>query len=126
METNAIDQKAISTLHELGGGSFVVQMIDLFLAYAPKVIAEARVGLAKGDLEPVIRMGHSLRSSGRNLGATYIVDLAQSVETAGRAGKVDLLPSLLDQMEQAFSCAKDCLEARKIEMGILKPADGDN
>jgi HPt (histidine-containing phosphotransfer) domain-containing protein len=112
-----IDEKAIAALQELGGEAFVVQMIDLFLAYVPKVLGEARDGLAKGDLEPVVRMGHSLRSSGRNLGATSIADLAQSVETAGRAGKIDLLPSLLDQMEASYVSAKDCLEARKTKMG---------
>jgi HPt (histidine-containing phosphotransfer) domain-containing protein len=102
MDGSYIDDKAISNLQELGGGDFVVQMIDIFLVYAPKVIAEARSGLARGDLEPVIRMGHSLRSSGRNLGAIRMADLAERIEKAGRGGELPLLPSLLDQIEQAF------------------------
>jgi HPt (histidine-containing phosphotransfer) domain-containing protein len=113
-----IDEKVFAAFQEeIGDMSFVVKMIDIFLAYFPKLFGEAKDGLAKGDLEPVVRMGHSLRTSGRYLGATRIADLAQSVEMAGRAGKIDLLPSLLDQMETAYACVKDSLENRKMEMG---------
>jgi HPt (histidine-containing phosphotransfer) domain-containing protein len=111
-----IDDKAISDLQALGGARFVVQMIDIFLVYAPKVIAEARSGLARGNLEPVIRMGHSLRSSGRNLGAIRMVELAECIEAAGRAGQLPLLPPLLDQIEQAFLLVKGGFEAIRARM----------
>ena len=79
MDDCNIDDKAISALQELGGADFVVQMIDVFLVYVPKVIAEARRGLDRGDLEAVIRMGHSLRSSARNLGAIRMAELAEVI-----------------------------------------------
>lgn len=115
MDESYIDDKAILALKDLGGADFVVQMIDVFLVYAPKVIAEARSGLARGNLEPVIRMGHSLRSSGRNLGATRMVELAEGIESAGRSGQLPLLPALLDQMEQAFSLVKGGFEERRVQ-----------
>ena len=113
MDDSCIDEKALEVLKELGGVSFVVQMIDVFLAYVPKVLVEARNGLAVGNLEPVVRLGHSLRSSGRNIGAQKIVELAQSVESASRAGQLIPLPVLLDQLEEAFLQAKVCLEETK-------------
>lgn len=113
---SCIDEKAIGVLKELGGGSFVGQMIDVFLAYVPKVLIDARKGLEEGNLESVVRLGHTLGSSGRNLGAIKVVELAQSVESAGRAGQLVLLPALLDQMEQAFLQAKDCLEEIKARL----------
>lgn len=116
MDEIYIDQKAIAALQDLGGGMFVAQMIDLFLVYVPKVLAEAREGLAKGDLEPVVRMGHSLRSSGQNVGAVKIAELAQVVESAGRTGQLDLLTGLLDEMEQEFIQAKNCLEEKKTRL----------
>lgn len=116
MEENCIDQKAVAALNELGGGLFVVQMIDLFLGYAPRVIAEAREGFAKGDLEPLVRMGHSLRSSGRNVGAVQLAELAQRIENAGRAGQLSLLPTLLDEIEQAFLLARNGLEEQKARL----------
>ncbi len=110
MDGGYIDDKAISALRELGGDGFIIQMIDVFLVYAPKVMAEARGGLAKGNLEPLIRMGHSLRSSGRNLGMIRIAELATQVESAGRSGQSPLLLSLLDELDQVFSLTKKGLE----------------
>ncbi|MEI6787536.1 MAG: Hpt domain-containing protein [bacterium] len=113
MDDSYIDDKAISALQDLGGADFVVQMIDVFLVYAPKVIAEARRGLERGNLEPVIRMGHSLRSSARNLGASRMAELAEGIESAGRSGQLPLLPALLDHMEQAFSLVKGGFEEKR-------------
>jgi HPt (histidine-containing phosphotransfer) domain-containing protein len=113
-----IDEKALAALQELGGTGFVVQMIDLFLVYAPKVIGEAREALGRGDLEPVVRMGHSLRSSGRNLGAVRVSEVAQQVESAGRSGQLSRLPELLDEMEQVFVQAKNCLEEHKARIVV--------
>lgn len=113
MGDRCIDEKAIKALLDLGGASFVVQMIDLFLAYAPKVIAEARGGLARGDLEPVVRMGHSLRSSGRNLGVMKIVELAGAIEVAGRGKEIIRLPALIEGIEQAYTEARLDLETEK-------------
>ena len=116
MVESCIDEKALEVLKELGGVGFVIQMIDVFLAYVPKVLVEARNGLAEGNLEPVVRMGHSLRSSGRNIGAQKLVELAQIVESAGRAGQLITLPVLLDQVEEAFLQAKGCLEEIKTRL----------
>ena len=121
MSDSGIDENAIKALQELGGGSFVIQMIDIFMDYVPKLIAEGRDGLAKGNLEPVVRMGHSLRSSGRNVGAIKLVELAQRVESAGRAGHLSELSALIDQVEQAFIQAKDCLEKHKGALGDVMP-----
>jgi len=115
MDDSYIDDKAISALQELGGADFVVQMIDVFLVYAPKVIAEARRGLERGNLEPVIRMGHSLRSSARNLGASRMAELAEGIESAGRSSQLPLLPALIDQMEHAFSLVKGGFEAKRAQ-----------
>jgi len=116
MGESCIDEKALEVLKELGGVSFVVQMIDVFLAYAPKVIGEARNALAEGNLEPVVRMGHSLRSSGRNIGAQKLVELAQTVESVSRAGQLVPLPVLLDNLEEEFLQVKVCLEETKTRL----------
>jgi HPt (histidine-containing phosphotransfer) domain-containing protein len=116
MGESCIDEKAIQVLQELGGASFVAEMIDVFLAFVPKILGEARNSLAEGNLEPVGRLGHTLRSNGRNLGAAKIVELAQSIESACREGRAANLPVLLDQMEQAFFQVKDCLEEIKTKL----------
>jgi hypothetical protein len=44
------------------------------------------------------------------------VELAQSVESASRAGQLIPLPVLLDQLEEAFLQAKVCLEETKARL----------
>lgn len=108
-----IDDSAFKALSELGGKEFLIQMVDTFLVYATKLIGEARHGLAAGDLEPVLRMGHSLHSSGRTMGALRMMDLGERIEKQIRAKRMTELPSLLDEMERAFVEAKTCLEEKK-------------
>ena len=60
-----IDAVALNTLHAIGGNSFVVEMIDTFLAFYPKIMGEARSGLQEGNMEPVIRMSHRPDPFGR-------------------------------------------------------------
>ncbi len=105
-ECNCIDEAAIATLKELGGTEFVLQIIETFLAYAAKVILEARSGLLSGNLEPVIRMGHSLHSGARSLGATKVMDISGRIERAARAQQIVLLDPLFAEMDQAFSEVK--------------------
>jgi len=108
-----IDDPSFNALIDLGGKEFVVQMVDAFLKFAPKVIGEARAGLAVGNLEPAMRMGHSLHSSGRTIGIMRMRDLGARIEQAARDKKISEIPSLVDEMEQAFIQAKCCLEEKK-------------
>jgi len=110
---NVIDDSSFNALMDLGGKEFVIQMVDAFLKYAPKVIGEARKGLSTGDLEPALRMGHSLHSSARTIGVVRMKTLGDRIEKAARERLVSELPSLVDEMEQVFIQAKSCLEEKK-------------
>ncbi len=114
METeNVIDDSSFIALIDLGGREFLIQMVDAFLNYAPKVIGEARAGLSTGNLEPALRMGHSLHSSARTIGVVRMMTLGDRIEKAARMKHVLELPSLVDEMEHLFIQAKYCLERKK-------------
>ena len=111
-----IDDPTFNALIDLGGKEFAAQMVDAFLEFAPRVIGAARTGLAVGDLEPAIRMGHSLHSSGRTLGVMQMKELGFRIEKAAREKQLSELPALVEEMEQAFIQAKSCLEKKKVEL----------
>lgn len=113
---HVVDESAFAALIELGGKDFAIQMIDVFLRFAPQSIEEARMGLATGNLEPVKRMGHSLRSSGTTLGILDIRDLGARIETAARENNRADLPALIKAMEDAFRVAKSYLEGRRSDL----------
>lgn len=105
----SINTAALHKLRELGDDQFVVEMIEALCAFAPTVLREARAGLRAGQLEPVIRMGHSLKSSAGLLGAEAMREVASRIEVSAREGTSDDLPGLLDEMDGAFFQAKEYL-----------------
>jgi HPt (histidine-containing phosphotransfer) domain-containing protein len=104
-----VDTVALDRLRELGGDHFVVEMIEALLSFAPRVLLEARTALMEGRVEPVGRMGHSLKSSARILGAEAMRDIAIRVEVCAREGTAVALPGLLDEMDHAYSQVKEYL-----------------
>lgn len=114
MNTEAIiDKGALNTLHAIGGNSFVIEMIDVFSDFYLKIVTEARAGLVSGNMEPIIRMGHTLQSSCRNLGAMELASLAARIEAAARGTMVTQLPALLDESDRTFARTKAALDSEK-------------
>ena len=109
------DKAALAKLARIGGNAFVQRMIDSILGHAPKMIAEARAGHAAGNLEPVERAGHSLKSSAANLGLPALRAVCIRLEQAAHDRQLESIAGLLDELERAFADAKACLEEARGE-----------
>jgi HPt (histidine-containing phosphotransfer) domain-containing protein len=95
-------------------------MIDLFLDYAGKRIAEARAAQAAGNFAGVEQAMHPLKSSAGNVGAGRIQALATRIEELAEQGQGEALAALLSVLEQAFAAVKPELEENK--RGLVPPA----
>jgi HPt (histidine-containing phosphotransfer) domain-containing protein len=115
-----IDDAAISKLRSIGDDSFVVEMIDAMVSFVPRMTSEARAGLIAGNVEPVVRMGHSLKSSAQSFGAERMRELAIQIEREARGGRVDALSELLDEMDRVFGGVRGAL--MKVRGECRKPA----
>jgi HPt (histidine-containing phosphotransfer) domain-containing protein len=93
----------LARLEELGGDSFVSEMIGLFLETTPQRLQAARDGLSAADLEAVEHAVHSLKSSAGNLGADEVQDLAGRLETLAAARSAEPIPALFQQLETAVA-----------------------
>jgi HPt (histidine-containing phosphotransfer) domain-containing protein len=120
-ENPHIDEAVLAKLHELGDTAFVVEMIDAFFMLMQRSCAEARSALEVGQLEPVIRMGHSLKSSARVMGARTLQDIATQVERHAREHRFQELSGLLDQFDQASLGVKAHLEILRASMTSRHP-----
>lgn len=114
-----IDAEAIRKLRELGDEAFLIEMIDAFLVLAYRSSAEARAALTAGNLDPVIRMGHSLKSSARIMGAYAVQDVASRIERCALAKRLADMPDLLDEFDRSFADAKMSLDVIKTGMPHL-------
>jgi len=112
-EPRTLDPTALRRLQRLGDNTFVCKMIEVFLDYAGKKIAEARVAQAAGNLTGVEQAVHPLKSSAGNVGADRVRTLAVQIEELAERGQAETLGVLLGELEQAFAALKPELEETK-------------
>ena len=97
------DDAALDRLQRFGGVKLLRQMVTLFLAAAPERIAAARAACEAGDLPAAELALHSLKSSSAQLGAMGLQRLSEMGEHRVRAGSLDGLAALTDQLEQELA-----------------------
>jgi HPt (histidine-containing phosphotransfer) domain-containing protein len=102
------DARALIGLRTLGGATFVGELIDLFLSYAPERIDAARACIAAGDMVGVARALHSLKSSAGQLGAVSMRDgCAQGEALAEQSAPA--LAAALAHVESVWPATRDWL-----------------
>lgn len=108
-----IDPASLANLKEIGGGdaSFVVELITMFGEDSPPRLEGISKGLAAGDAAEVAKNAHSLKGTGANFGAERFRSLAQAIETAGKAGDLAGVPTLLEDLRSEFARVKEALDA---------------
>jgi HPt (histidine-containing phosphotransfer) domain-containing protein len=111
-----LDPTALTRLCRLGGNKFAREMIDLFLDYAGKKVAEARQAQTTGDLAGIEKAAHPLKSSAGNVGASQVQDLAAQLEQAAKSGHAAAVAASLAELEQAFAAANLELTAAKANL----------
>lgn len=109
----AFDPSALDKLETLGGPAFVIEMVDLFLQYAPTRLAAANEALASGDLGGVADAVHPLKTSSGHVGARRTHELAKQTERFARDQQRELLSPLVGQLQAAYLEAKPLLEAAR-------------
>ncbi|MCA1570515.1 MAG: Hpt domain-containing protein [Chloroflexi bacterium] len=72
-----------------GDRSFVVELIEAYLADGESHVADVEAAVAAGDAPALVRPAHTLKSSSATVGAERLAALARILETAGRSGTLD-------------------------------------
>lgn len=78
-------------LNDMGGDVEVIkELIQSYLAEAPRLLAEAKAALAAGDTPTFQRAVHTLKSTSATFGAMELAEASKAMEEAARSG---VLPS---------------------------------
>jgi len=85
MSPAAIDRATYDGLVESTGDDFVCELVDTFLAEAPRMLDELRDAYAKDDAERFRRAAHSLKSNANTFGALSLGAMAKALELGGLA-----------------------------------------
>ncbi len=86
-EARVIDRNVLQGLKELGGGDpgFLVELIDIYLDDSLRRVRVLTAAIEEGDIANVERSAHTLKSSSANIGALFLAEACQQVETRARA-----------------------------------------
>ena len=112
-----LDSSTVQKLRRLGGDEFARQMIDIFLDFVPKKLAEARQAKEEANLKGLEKSVHAVKSSAGNLGAARFRDLASRIESLSRENKSQAAWALLPDLLGEFERVKNALETAKTTLG---------
>jgi PAS domain S-box-containing protein len=105
----SLDAGALQNLRDLGGDDFVREVVDVFLAEVPTLIASLRSSLEQQNGEELRRTAHTLKSNGATLGAEQFAELCRTVEQQAKAGRLDGISQLVDRIEQGLPPLREAL-----------------
>lgn len=97
---------------EEGEPDFVVELIDLYLAEAPRIFSTIRTALANNDWPSAKRAAHSLRGSSSNLGILQMAAIADDLEHRAANSEVSA-EQLLRELEAEFVNVETILLAER-------------
>lgn len=107
------DETVFNKLLEYGGPPFAIHMIDLFLDYVPRKLAEATESCAKKDWNGVKAAVHPIKSSAGSLGAQSLNNMAKEIELLAIEEKGEEIPRLVAELNALFNELKACLAEKK-------------
>jgi len=109
IDSGPIDMRAIETLRLLGGDpdepDLIAELVGAFSERIASALTEMRTARAAGDAKTVERIAHSLKSSGRSLGARRVGDICQVIESEAEARLLDGLGARIDALENELHTA---------------------
>jgi HPt (histidine-containing phosphotransfer) domain-containing protein len=106
---------AFDRLVETAGGdaSFVVEMIDSYLATTPPLLQKLRQSVANGDAAGVRLAAHTLKSGSADMGAMTLSKISAELEAMGKAGTLDGAEELVARAETEYGRVRAALVAAR-------------
>jgi len=84
-----------------GDTEFAEELIDTFIHSGDLVLAQIRDAVERGDLDAISRSAHSLKGASANIRAAPLSSVAAELEEAARAGALERVVVLHQQLGDA-------------------------
>ena len=109
-ESPTIDISVLEELSATIGDEFMVEIVQTYLNYAPNQLETFKQAIHGMDMDVLRQVAHGLKSSSRSVGAQYLGQVCEGMETLIREGQVQALPDLMPQLEQEYNRAIAALQ----------------
>ncbi len=106
------------SLEKLTGGDkeFMAEIIDIFLADAPDLLAKMREGVEHHNATVLRIAAHSLKSNSADFGAETLRELCRQAELLGEEGRLEGADSLVSQATSVYSAVESALKTMRSEV----------
>jgi HPt (histidine-containing phosphotransfer) domain-containing protein len=111
-----LEPEAIANLRSINpddNGSFLGQLVDLFLSDAPQRIAQMEMALTQNRGTELGHLAHAIKGSAANFGASRLVALCFELEQLGKANQLAAVGEKLSALKIEFARTRPALEALK-------------
>ncbi len=118
-DASPLDREVLEAVFDSTGGDpeFMGELIDAYLADAPRQLAAMQAAAEAGDAVELLRPAHSLKSASASLGAMQLSALSRELEDMARRGEVGDARSLVEQASDELERVRDSLEGARAELG---------
>ena len=93
-----LDRQPLDDLVAMGGTTLLGQVIDAFLAEAPRLLTEMGDAVQPQDATQLRRAAHTLKSNGATLGAIVLTELCRELEQLAGDGRFERAESLVGRI----------------------------
>ena len=101
---------SLESLEAAGAPGFLRELVNEFLAQAPKRMDRIRAAAATGDAPALEREAHAFKGSCGSLGAFAMAESCDKLETLGREGTCDGHAEMLESLDQHWLAVRAALE----------------
>ena len=110
---DVLDPHTLNQLRESVGGdsAFFGELIDEFLADAPRQVQALRESAAAADGDAARRAAHSLKGNARTFGAGSLAALCQEAEASALDGDLDAVLARVEAIDDAWIEVRTALTA---------------
>ncbi|MEK6579630.1 MAG: ATP-binding protein [Bdellovibrionota bacterium] len=107
--SGALDKLARS-VSEKNAHETIIELVQMFLKGAPKLIEQVKVGIESKDRDLAARAGHDLKSTSLSLGARKFSGMAKKIENFAEKGKFEELSVIYALLIKEFEILKQRLD----------------
>ncbi len=94
-----------------GRGAMFAQFVDLFLSNVEDRIARLHDHARLADAKALAEAAHALRGAAGNVGAVAFADLCGGIESAARAGDLEMASAAISILETGYEATRMALVA---------------
>jgi len=91
-------------------GSFIITLFETFFTNVEPRIQQMYDAVVKKDAQKLCREAHGIKGSSSNLGADYVANLAQQLESLGKSGSTEGAQTLVEQLKAEMEKVKEAFD----------------